>query len=181
MKINGLTDIRPQAKSIVFPREDDEGNEYFIEIKAGVILNHDAFDAIYPEPIAPTKMYPSGVTEQDFEDKQYLEDITTKAERQIHWMVLESLKATDGIEWEKVKYNDPDTWELYKEELADIGFLPTEILQITTLVVKANIITESRMDEAKRRFLALKRDQEQEQSSPNIVPLSTESGEPVNA
>ena len=70
------------------------------------------------------------------------------------WMLLKSLDATEGIEWEKVKVSEPATWDLLEEELKDSGLNEVEIMRLYQAMMKVNSLDEEYLEEARERFFA---------------------------
>ena len=69
-------------------------------------------------------------------------------------MILQSLRATDGLEWETVNYSDPTTWYAYKVELEKSGLTTADTSRIMSLVISANGLDQKKIDEATKAFLA---------------------------
>ena len=69
-------------------------------------------------------------------------------------MILKSLEATEGLEWETVKMDDPETWLNYEKELKDSGLSPIEVGRIVGICMSANGLDERKMEAARDAFLA---------------------------
>jgi hypothetical protein len=94
--------------------------------------------------------------------------------------VITSLRATEGLEWDKIQYNNPDTWKLYKEELKESGFSSFEVDKIINGVMSANCLDEDKIEQARRSFLAGQEEAVSKSSSQNGEAKTTLSGEPAN-
>jgi hypothetical protein len=71
-----------------------------------------------------------------------------------NWMFLTSISATPDLEWETVKLNDPNTWENWRKELRDSGFSIPECNYLWSSFSEANSLDNSKIEEARERFLA---------------------------
>jgi len=148
MKINGKEVIGNMPEVVVIPK----GNEEFV-FKATAILSYDEFDKLCPMPQPPTITKPGGVSYPNYDDKKYEAAVDEWATRKNAWMVLESLKVTDGLEWSTVVAGDPATWPNYMDELK-LVFTAAEINCIIDLIFVANGLDQKKIDEATKRFLA---------------------------
>src|SRR6185436_15627483 len=70
------------------------------------------------------------------------------------WMIFQSLKATEGLEWDLVKEEDPESWVKVDEEFKAAKFSEYEIGRIYNGVMAANCLDERRVEEARKSFLA---------------------------
>ena len=172
MKIKGKSISAPNISVLVIPRENGDD----IVFKAQAVLDMDVFEKLCPEPKPPNIRHRERGLEPDYKDAKYLKAQETHAEQRMAYMVIESLKATEDLEWESVDFNDPNTWCHYKDELKASGFNHIEIGRITNLVFEANSLNESKYKEARDRF-TLSQVQAPELSSQKEEQLTTVSGE----
>ena len=149
MRLNGKKIEGPNSCIIVIPRQSGD-----LVFKAQAVLDFDDFKTIYPEPTPPEILYPGGEKGKDLENPNYIASITEWAGRKTSWMVMKSLEATVGLEWETIDFSKPETWDNYKTELQSAGFSPIEIMRIINCVMDANGLNQDRIDEAMKRFLA---------------------------
>lgn len=151
MKIKGKSIPAPLPVQIPILREDE-----LIVFTCKPVLNYAEFDKLCPEPEIPM-MLKRGESNPvpDPTDKQYKAATAKWAERKMAWLIITSLSATEGMAWEKVNVNHPDTWELYTEELADSQFTQAEINQLVGGVFEANSLSDKRHKEAMERFSRL--------------------------
>ena len=149
MKIAGKIFSGPRVETLVLPRQDGE-----VVIKARAVLNFDDFEAICHEPVPPLRMSPGGESAPLLTDKDYLKKLDLYAERKTHWMILKSLEATEGLQWETIDMDVPTTWVNYQKELTDAGFSFAEINMVVRLVVDACGLNQAKIEEATKRFLA---------------------------
>lgn len=172
MKIKGKSITAPNVSILVIPRDNDGD----IVFKAQAVLDMDVFETLCPEPKPPTIIHRERGKEFDYRDKNYLKAQEQHGELRMAYMVLESLKATEDLEWETVKSDDPSTWLGYKDELKASGFNHIEIGRIVNLVFDANSLNEAKYKEARDRF-TLSQVLAPESSSQKDEQLTTASGE----
>lgn len=175
MKIHGKKISGPNIELVVIPRNDGD-----LVFKAQAVLDYEDFEKLNPMPQPPGVMRPGGVMSYDTSDTKYNEAIDEWARSKTHYMVLKSLEATDGLEWETVKMGEPDTWNLYQQEMNDAGLSPAEIGRIITCVTDACGLNQTKIDEATKRFLAGQAEAQKEQSSPSSELKNTPSGTPAS-
>jgi len=149
MKIHGKKLDSPNEVTIVIPRQS--GNIIF---KAQAVLDFEPFKAICPQPEPPQIMKPGQQPREDLEDPKYVEELNKWSKQHTEWMIIKSLEATEGLEWETVDKSDPETWANYEKELRDSGFAPAEITRIITSVLDACGLNQRKIDEATEAFLA---------------------------
>lgn len=149
MKIHGKKIEGPNEEIIPIPRSSGD-----IIFKASAVLDYEPFEKLCPVPKAPEVLKPGGAKYYDVEDKKYLEEINKWSRLKTSWMILQSLKATDGLEWESVDMSKPETWDNLESELESSGFTPIEISKIINGVISANGLDDQKMEEARKRFLA---------------------------
>lgn len=148
MKIHGKAIDRPKPEPVILPRN---GGTDIVFMMGPV--NMGDFNQYCKEPQPPMVLKrEDGIPYPDFTDEDYKKALKTHANRKMDWMILESFKATEGIEWETVKLEDPDTWHLWREELANDGFSTIEINQIYEGFMIANSMSEAKLKEARDRF-----------------------------
>lgn len=148
MKIRGKKVEAPKPTIVAFSRENDED----IIFHVGAVLDFSAFDQICQEP-TPTEVIHSDGRKELKEDHFYRDNVRKYNKRRLDWMILQSLKSTPDLEWERVNLEDPDTWGNYEEELRET-FNQGEINILISAVINANSANEEKMREAKARFLA---------------------------
>jgi len=175
MKINGRKLEGPNVEILVLPRSDGD-----IVFKAQAVLDNTPFEKLCPQPKPPTMIKRGVGLVEDVESPVYKTELKNYATRRIEWLILESLKATEGLEWDTVNMSDSSTWKNYEKDLKNAGFGQYEINRIEQLVLDVNCLNESKMDEARKRFL-LGQVQTQNNSTSQIIEQpNTQSGEHVN-
>ena len=134
---------------LVLPRQKKD-----IIFKARHVSSYDDFDKICPEPIPRKKRDKAGVIINDVKNKKYKKDAMVWGDRRVSWLVLTSLQATEGLEWETVEMDKPETWENYRKELNDSGISQMEQNMIFDAVLTACGFNEAKIKQATEDFLA---------------------------
>jgi kynurenine formamidase len=142
MKINGISVVGPQTEVVVIPRGDTE-----LVIRAQAVLDFTDFEKLDPMPKPPVKMLATGETQYNVEDPKYKERFANWAQEKTEWMILKSLSATDGLEWDTVKMDQPATWKNYRAEL-ETNFTPAETNKILEIVMTACGLNQTKIEEA---------------------------------
>lgn len=175
MKRNGQKVYVPNDRVIVIPRQHDQ----FV-FKASAVLDESSFEKLCPRPLPPKILLPGGIVKQDVESPAFQKALNVWSEQKFHWTVIESLKATDWLEWDTIDYAKSETWSNYNKELQDSGFSSAEIMRIIQTVFDANSLTPTLIDEATQSFLAGLDPVLTVQSSQNSEQNAMPSGEPAN-
>ncbi len=176
MKIAGKKIEGVNTEIVVIPR--GEGEPIVFTCKA--VLDMKPFDKLCPMPKPPMVVKPGGKRYEDTESPSYKAQIDINARQRMNYMILKSLEATEGLEWETVNLSDPSTWDNYTQELMESGFSQIEILRIVNTAASANCLDEGRLERARNDFLAGAADRANGQYSQKVEPVSIPSGEPVN-
>lgn len=151
MKYKGKQLSGPNIDYIVFPRNG--GNEEIV-FKLQAILDYSMFDKLMPKPLPPVRMKPGGERIADYNDPIYKQSEDQYSHNRLAWIVIHTIK-NDDIEWEKVDKGDSNTWRNYEQELLDSGLSPPEIQRLITSIFSVNALDESKIKEARDRFLAI--------------------------
>ena len=175
MKIKGKKLDGPNIEVVVIPRQSGD-----LVFKAQAVLNYEDCDKLNPMPTAPKMLLRGGGVQENVEDPRYKAKIEEWATRKFYWMLIKSLEATEGLEWETVKMDDPSTWSNYKTEMQTAGLSPGEIGRIEICVTDACGLNQSKIDEATKRFLAGQAQVPSTESFQNSEQQSTPSGVPAN-
>jgi hypothetical protein len=175
MKIKGKTLDGPNIEVVVIPRQSGD-----IVFKAQAVLDYEDCDKLNPMPQAPKVLLRGGAVQENVEDPKYVKAVDQWATRKFYWMLLKSLGATEGLEWETVKLDDPETWELYKTEMQSCGFSPGEIARVEMCVTDACGLNQSKIDEATKRFLAGQAQVDVNESTQSSEQQPTPSGVPAS-
>lgn len=139
----------PNVEYIVIPR----GDKSDVVFKAQAVLDTKPFEEMVKAPKPGKKMLPGGVVREDLDDPVYKDSLEVFANLRYSWIVINSLKATEGLEWETVNFDDPATWNNWETELKEAGFSRTEIQYVQLGVANANALNQEKIDEARNRFL----------------------------
>jgi hypothetical protein len=148
MKLNGVRLECPNIAVLVLPRPDGD-----IVFKAQAVLDFDEFEKICPPPTPPVRVV-KGRREVMASDPEYIKQLNAHNEKRMAWIILKSLEATEGLEWETVNMNDPETYTNYVQELKDAKFSVVEINKIVMLALQANALDEAKLEAARQAFLA---------------------------
>lgn len=149
MKIKGKKIEGPNIEIIPIPRAMGED----IIFKAQAVLDMEPFEKMCPTPVPPMKRLATGETIPNLQDDGYLKSIQNLATRRLAWMVLTSLQATEGLEWETVDLSDHTTWDLFREELRSSGFSDIEVNRIIAGCISVNALNDDKIQAARERFL----------------------------
>jgi hypothetical protein len=176
MKLHGVKIEGPNVEEIVIPRGDTQ-----IVFRATAVLDDQEFDDLCPRPKPRVAILKGGKRVEQTDEPTYREALNDWGRRRVAWLVLKSLEATEGLEWETVDYDDPKTWLNYEQELTASGFSDAEVARIINGVMAANGLSEAKVDEARKRFLASREAESAASSSPEGGPPTTPSGAPASA
>ena len=176
MRINGLSVAPPPIKTLVFPGRLEGGVDLVLKFQPVLNLKH--FDEeIFKRPDPPIIKYADGRIQRDINDIDYQKAVDEWATARVNYMVLKSIEATPGIEWDTVKESDSSTWGNYREELESV-LSETEIAMVIRTVNEVSCMDQSMIDEATKSFLA-KEQELQEKLSQKEEQHTTQNGEPV--
>jgi hypothetical protein len=158
MKIKGKALDAPAIVELVIHRGEEK-----IIFRAQAVLDQDDYDEKFPRPKAPiVKVIKTGDSFENTKDPDYVKELDKWAECRTHHMILKSLQATEGLEWETVDPDKPETFKNYADELKAAYFTPVQIMEITQLVFKANGLSQDRVDEARKSFLQRQEPQQEQ-------------------
>jgi hypothetical protein len=154
MKIKGKKISSIHRETVVFPRE--EGDLVFV---VSAVIDSTEFEKLCPEPEPPMIMKPGGEQIPDLKDTKYTDALIRRSKLQTSWLLLKSLEATDGLEFEMIDKTNPDTWEKIEDELKDAGLSNIERMQLLQAIMRVNSLDSRYLEEAKKRFFDLKQAQ----------------------
>jgi len=146
---------------VVLPREGED-----MVFKARGVLNPDyeEFEKLCPAPVPPwITLKDDPQPRADITDPEYLAAQKEHSANRFYFMCLKSLSATEDLEWETVKINDPKTWKLIDKELKSV-LTSAEYVRVVRAVHIANGLDDTKIEAAKTRFFNMAR-QKQEKSS----------------
>jgi hypothetical protein len=175
MKLHGVRIEGPNVEEIVIPRGETQ-----IVLRARAVLDDQEFDDLCPRPKPKVMIKKGGQKIEQTDEPSYKAAIDKWGQQRVAWLVLKSLEATEGLEWEQVECDDPKTWTLYQDELKASGFSDAEVARIIAGVMAANGLSESKVEEARQRFLRSREEQSEASSSPEAGPPTTPSGGPAS-
>jgi len=149
MKINGKDIPKQGIETIVFPRPGGD-----LVFKAKPISNYDDFDKLCPMPKPIEIVKPGNIRVLDVEHPEYKKQLKVWAEKKSNWMLIQSLSATEGLSWDSINLSDSDTWNNLAKELETSGLSQLELSKLFEIVLNACGLTQNKIDEATKRFLA---------------------------
>jgi hypothetical protein len=157
MKLNGeVAGVRREP--VVFKRG---GKDIVLWVEAQ--QSFDEFNKLCPLPEPPEYKQPGNKpTIKDVKDPEYVKALNKRGDFFSQWLVVASLGATPGLEWEKVKPSEMGTWKFWQEELRDFGLAELELAHIIRKVNQVNALSSSELDEAVESFLAESAQENQE-------------------
>jgi hypothetical protein len=141
MKLNGKLIEARYEKKIEFNRSPEPPIVFTLQS----CNDMKEFEKLCPEPKPGYIVRAGGEQEEDRSSKEYLDAVTSRAERSLEYMVITSLK---DIEWETVDLNDPTTWKNWKEEMLSTGFSQGEVTQLHNMVFQVNGLSADSVKEA---------------------------------
>lgn len=176
MKYKGKTIKGPNEEIVVIPR----GNTDDYVFKCRAVMSYELFDELVTAP-EPKMIIRKGetVSKPLLDDPEYLAEVREHDKKRLSWLIIQSLTATEDLEWETVNLSDPATWNNYYDELNDAGFTSTEIGRITRGVMIANSLDQKKIDEARASFLAMQQEVVIIPNSLQDEQKTTPSGEPA--
>ena len=149
MKMNGITVERMKPITVVINRGKDE--EPLVAICKPVI-SYESFNKIFPIPTPPEILLKGGTKDFNTKDPEYLKRINEYSEAKIFYLFLESVRGS--IEWDTIKDEDPATWKNCEQEMKEAGLSSKEIEMVFDGVFEANALSEAKMEQARKSFLA---------------------------
>ena len=148
MKIKGKSFDKPKPVTVILPFGDED-----ILILCGCVPDYGPFEEMCPLPKAPEVLRPGKVKTVNVSDKKFLKQVGEHAQLRTYWLIKESVRETEGLEWETVDDTDPTTWvNLEKEMLVAFGELG--VSKIIKAVLRANGLSQEIVGEARDSFLA---------------------------
>lgn len=178
MKINGREPTGPNRDFVIIPR-GGQAEDYVFWVQA--LATMEDFDKYCPAPVPPERLTPERKRIVDFEDKDYLEQLSLYSQRKAMYIVLKSLDLPEnGLEWDGIDLTKPRTWLNFEEELRKAHFTNREIDKIVEAAFAVNGLSEAKMKEAREAFV-----RRLAMEATNIVgqvdvPASIKSGNPVS-
>jgi len=158
MKIQGKKIEGANETFIIIPRASSAD----IVFKARAVLDMEPFTEMCPPPNPPRKTLPGGKEVSNLKDSGFLKQLDKYAVKRLSWIVLSSLEATEGLEWENVDLSDSSTWDNFRIELKDAGFSNVEINRVVKECIEVNSLDEDKIQEARDRFLLEIQEQDEE-------------------
>lgn len=151
MKIKGRN-LAKNIETLVLPRPDNEDIVFMFR----ALTDIDEFEKMVPEPEPPKGRNSKGQVVPDYDDESFKQQMKRRGDQQYDYMMLASMSATEGLEWEKVDLKNPNTYHLWEQELKEAGISMWEIGRIKAAVLSVNGLNEAKIQAAQASFLAKK-------------------------
>lgn len=148
MKINNKHIDAPKPEPLVIPRN---GQNLVLMIKP--VLDYSEFNKLCPRPKVPYRQRPGKAPEPAMDTPKYQKELETWGKRRTAWMIIQALSDTEGLEWEHVDLQNPETFENVTDEIEQT-FLPAEASMIVDTVFRLCGLTDDLIREATQAFLA---------------------------
>lgn len=148
MKIQGQEIYVPYEVTIVIPRQSEN-----IVLKAKGVEDFSEFEEILPQP-KPKYITDKNGTRPDTNDPDYIKKVEDWSKKHLTWIILKSLEATEGLEWDTVDISDPSTYDNLETELKSSGFNDREVVLIMSKCMDANSLNDKTIKQAEKDFLA---------------------------
>jgi len=148
MKWKGENIYIPNKTSVQITRRDGT----VLEFKLQAIEDMNSFEELYPEPKPPWVKNNKGQVTYQKNDAKYKEAFADWARKRMLWIILKSLEPTEDLEWESVDINDPESYELFEDELKEAGLNVAEINKITMAALEANSLKDEVIERAQEDF-----------------------------
>lgn len=175
MKLKGKKIQGPNVDYASFPRPDGA-----VVFKIVAILDLKPFNDLCPRPKPPKIRHRDLGLIENRDDANWLKEVGQLSTYRYWFTVVWSLKETEGLEWDRIKYSEPKTWELFPDELTEAGFTNNEITFLIAKILEVNGLDDSKLEAARNRFLQILADQSETSTSQTDEQSSTPSGEHVN-
>ena len=150
MRIKNVNLDEVNVEVCVIPRKS--GNIVF---KCQAVTDYTTFNELCPEPKPPQIIHAkNNRVELDLNNPAYIKEVEKWSQLKTGYMYKESLKATEGLEWDNVKDGDPDSWGNVLIELEQIKLTDFERNRLIDTIHRANGLSQELLEEAEEDFLA---------------------------
>lgn len=177
MKIKGKEIKSAYEKEVILRRGKRDADIVFT-VRA--VLDFDDFEKMVPVPTPPTKLVRDQGKVKDFESPVYKAQVMLRNQQRTAWMFIHSLLATEGLEFDIVKLDDPSTWLRYPEEFRAAGLSAGEVNRVMQAILEVNGLAEDKVEEERRSFSPAEEAEDQKSSSNASEPTAMQSGGPAN-
>lgn len=174
MKFNGKNIPAPPT----VPASIYRGTEELV-FQFGAIMDDAEFDKLVPVPEPPKIILTGGGSKLDYQDKTFLKAKERRTKLRGLWSFWKSISATEGLEFEGVDPQDPDTWENMEKELAE-AFTQPEQQKLYEAFFQAQLPSKLSEEAAMGNFTVSQQGQDILQSFQTEELESIVSGEPAN-
>ena len=147
MKLNGKDESRME---MVIPIPRPSGDDLVFIMTP--VVSYEDFSRLCQMPKPPILKKAGGVEVADVEDEGFLAQLRNYAEQQAHFVFLNSVKKTPGLEFDTVDMEKPSTWGNYQKEMAAFGLTDAEVARLIRAAQAANGLDDGLVDEARNRY-----------------------------
>jgi len=149
MKIKGVKKLKESVQTYTVVRDGEDPIVFTLKP-----ADMKWFTEIVEAPTPRMITRPGEPSFADLKDPKYVQAKEAYDLKQSHYFIISSISATEGLEWEKVKMEEPDTWVEFENELGEFGLLPNETAGLFQAITRANALDQDYIDSKRDDFLA---------------------------
>lgn len=183
MKIKGKKIDNPYEEVVVFPRGTSDPLVFTVR----AVLDEKAFFQLCPSPVPPRTAMAGQITAsgqplytENVEHPDFKKAAAEHWTRRQNWRKIQSLMATEGLEFEMVKLDDPMTWQLLEDELKSAKLTFDERWHLFRTIEAVNGMSTEKLDSARESFLQKRAAEASASTFRAAAPIAMPSGEPAN-
>lgn len=174
MKLNGVPILKRFEDFVVLPREGSDD----LVFRLVPVDSYEDFNKLCPEPRPPRRKLPG--QEQSvpvYDSPKYVAAMSKHNRLSYDYMCV---KTFADVEWDTVDINNPETWANWTTDFLNAGIRGSEFTALMNGIMKINSLNSDHLEEARERFLAMRRQQSQATPSQTEELTDTQSGELVS-
>jgi len=118
------------------------------------VTDFSLFDSICPLPKPGFIQRKGKAAEPDLEEPGFKVKQMEYATKRLSFIVIKSLEQTDGLTWDTVVMDKPETWSNYMTEFKDARLNDSEIKLIIEACLQINGLDDAKIKAAREDFLA---------------------------
>jgi len=135
-------------RSMTVPIPRGPNTVYFT---ATYVNDYSDFEALVPEPKKQQVIGKNG-ERTERETEEYKKEKEEYGLKRSFWIIYKSLEKTEGLVWETVKENDPDSWAKIDDELKAAKFSFLERSHLYEQVWTINGLNQKMIDSTQKLF-----------------------------
>lgn len=112
------------------------------------------FDTLCQLPTPGFIQRPGKAAEPDYDAPSYKTKKMDYLSKRMSFIILKSLEQTEGLTWDTIDMEKPETWENYMTEFKDAGLNDAEIRLVVQACLQINGLDDTKIKEAREAFLA---------------------------